>query len=138
MAKRLTPTPKEGERWINYKTKDTYTIICIAQSAWDITQRMVIYQNVEDSFYWVRSMQEFTEKFYKEGYINGEIPFELTVGNEYWQTDAERIVEIVYISMSVIRGMEGQMLISYSPTGIEELLTATSEQFRVNFQPYSK
>jgi len=60
-------TLKEGHIYINRKTGARYSIKCFAKAAWDTEQVLVVYtSSIDTDDVWVRSMNEFKEKFDKE------------------------------------------------------------------------
>jgi hypothetical protein len=54
---------EQGKSYINKKTKEIYTVLHFATASWDDTQVLVVYAKPELDKLWVRSLNEFKEKF---------------------------------------------------------------------------
>jgi hypothetical protein len=54
---------EQGKSYINKKTKALYTVLHFATASWDDTQILVVYAKPELDKLWVRSLNEFKEKF---------------------------------------------------------------------------
>jgi len=60
-------TLKEGRIYINKKTGARYRIRCFAKAAWDAEQTLIVYSgSIDSDDVWVRSLNEFKEKFDEE------------------------------------------------------------------------
>jgi hypothetical protein len=52
-----------GKTYKNKKTQSVYVVLHIGRAAWDLGQRLIIYQQMDSKLVWVRSKNEFQEKF---------------------------------------------------------------------------